>query len=116
MVCFKCKERRKIWIGILLLEIGNKALLIDLESPSRSLEQEKSRSFFMEHTWKRKRADNEVIDMELDCTSCGTRLYAPVVTAGYVVAVVQSGGTAFLICGSCGQVQSVRQKQRKTHD
>jgi hypothetical protein len=57
----------------------------------------------------------EVVDMELHCVKCGTRLYVPVPQADAVIASLELTGTAVLIC-DCGQAQFIRRKLRRRND
>jgi hypothetical protein len=56
----------------------------------------------------------EVVDMELQCVRCGTRLYVPLSQASAVLASLARTGAAILIC-VCGQAQLIRVK-RQQHD
>jgi len=69
----------------------------------------------MRNTRKLFRGVDEVVDLELNCKNCGTRLYAPVQVARQAVATVQNGGIAVLIC-PYAHIQSIRQRRRRTHD
>jgi hypothetical protein len=69
----------------------------------------------MKNIEKRCGSVDEVVDLELNCKVCRTRLYAPVLEARQVVATVLSGGMAWLIC-PYGHVQYIRQKGKKTQD
>ncbi|GCE32076.1 hypothetical protein KDA_75600 [Dictyobacter alpinus] len=53
-------------------------------------------------------AEHELIDLELNCFVCHGRLYAPLADARNVVATVNSGGTALLLCPYCGQGNVIR--------
>lgn len=57
----------------------------------------------------------EVVDMELDCVRCKTRLYVPVSQVNAVIASIERTGAAILIC-VCGQAQLIRSKRQKRHD
>lgn len=57
----------------------------------------------------------EVVDMELQCVRCGTRLYVPVSQVNAVIASLARTGAAILIC-VCGQAQIIRSKPQKGHD
>lgn len=70
----------------------------------------------MKHAQKQSQGGMELVDLEMHCLSCGTRLYAPVEGARQVVAGVQRGGIVILICSTCGHLQSVGQKRHRTHD
>ncbi len=70
----------------------------------------------MKHARKPNPGGAELVDLELHCLHCGTRLYAPVAGARQVVASVQNGGIAILICSACGHAQSISQKRRQTQD
>ena len=62
-------------------------------------------------------AENELIDLELNCLVCHGRLYAPLSEARQVVATVNSGNTALLLCPYCGQGNVIRLRmQTKTND
>jgi hypothetical protein len=63
---------------------------------------------------KRSRTD-EVVDMELQCVRCGTRLYVAISQADAVVASLERCGAAILVC-ICGQAQFIRSKRQKRHD
>jgi hypothetical protein len=70
----------------------------------------------MKKSEKRSKGGGEIVDLELNCLSCGGRLYTSVESAMQIFATVQSGGIGILIC-PCGQVQSIQRKwKRKTHD
>ena len=58
---------------------------------------------------------SEVVDMELHCIACGTRLYVPAPQADAVIASLERTGAAILIC-MCGQAQLIRWKGRKRND
>jgi hypothetical protein len=58
-------------------------------------------------------SSKEVVDMELYCVTCGTRLYVSVPQADVVITSLERTGAAILIC-VCGQAQIIRRKlQRK---
>ncbi len=50
---------------------------------------------------------NDVVDMEVDCVLCTTRLYVPLPALGAVLASFRRVGGAILICHACGQPQLV---------
>lgn len=50
---------------------------------------------------------NDVVDMEIDCVLCTTRLYVPLIALDAVLASLRRVGSAILICHACGQVQLV---------
>ncbi len=54
----------------------------------------------MRSTRKPFRGIDEIVDLELNCKSCGTRLYAPVQTARQAFATVQNGGMEEWLCWS----------------
>jgi hypothetical protein len=53
----------------------------------------------------------EAVDMEMQCVTCGTRLYVPISQAAAVVASLERCGAAILVC-ICGQAQVIRWKRR----
>jgi hypothetical protein len=53
---------------------------------------------------------NDVVDMEVDCVLCKTRLYVPYPALGAVLASLRRTGGAILICHACGQAQLVSGK------
>lgn len=57
---------------------------------------------------------NEIIDMELNCEACGSRLFLPLAKALEVQNTVEKGGQALLVC-ICG-AGNVIWKRRKTND
>jgi hypothetical protein len=61
---------------------------------------------------KKHSTSDEVVDMELHCVTCGTRLYVSVPQADAVIASLERAGAAILIC-TCGQAQLIRCKLRK---
>ena len=59
---------------------------------------------------------NDVVDMELDCVLCKTRLYVPYTALDAVLASLRRIGATILICHACGQAQLVSGKiPRHTH-
>ena len=62
-------------------------------------------------TQKRSGAE-EMVDMELHCVKCGTRLYVPISQATAVVASLEWCGAAILVC-TCGQAQLIWWKRRQ---
>jgi hypothetical protein len=63
----------------------------------------------------RKKSSNgsqDVVDLERTCIVCRTPLYLPVSVAGQVIATLQSGGVAVLLC-PYGHVQYLRQEQQR---
>lgn len=50
---------------------------------------------------------NDVVDMEVNCVLCTTRLYIPFAALGAVLASFRRVGAAVLICHACGQAQLV---------
>ena len=50
---------------------------------------------------------NDVVDMEVDCVLCATRLYVPLTALGTVLSSLRRVGGAILICHACGQAQLV---------
>ena len=57
----------------------------------------------------------DMVDMELHCVTCGTRLYVPALQAEAVLASLTRTGAAILIC-ICGQAQLIQPKRQKRHD
>ncbi|HZS77238.1 MAG TPA: hypothetical protein VFA41_11550 [Ktedonobacteraceae bacterium] len=53
---------------------------------------------------------NDVVDMEVDCVLCKTRLYIPYTALDAVLASLRRVGGAILICHACGQEQLVSGK------
>ena len=53
---------------------------------------------------------NDVVDMEVDCALCTTRLYIPYAALDAVLAPLRRVGSAILICHACGQAQLVSGK------
>lgn len=49
---------------------------------------------------------SEVVDMELHCIACGTRLYMPTSQASAAIAFLKRTGATILIC-TCVQAQLV---------
>ena len=66
-------------------------------------------------TSEKRSSTEEVVDMELQCVRCGTRLYVPVSQVTAVIASLECTGAAILIC-VCGQAQLIRSKRQKRHD
>jgi hypothetical protein len=60
-------------------------------------------------------SSDEVVDMELYCITCGTRLYVSVPQAGAVITSLERTGAAILIC-VCGQAQIIRHKIQRRND
>lgn len=50
---------------------------------------------------------NDVVDMEVDCVHCTTRLYVPLAALDVVLSSLRRVGGAILICHACGQPQLV---------
>jgi hypothetical protein len=50
---------------------------------------------------------NDVVDMEVNCVLCKTRLYVPYTALDAVLASLRRVGAAILICHACGQAQLV---------
>jgi hypothetical protein len=50
-----------------------------------------------------------VVDVEVDCVACGTRLYVPEASIDAILTSLEQTGAAVLIC-TCGQAQIVRWK------
>jgi hypothetical protein len=48
-----------------------------------------------------------VVDMELNCLACGTRLYVPEALIDAVLASLGRDGAAMLVCAECNHVQLV---------
>ncbi len=53
---------------------------------------------------------NGVVDMELDCATCRTRLYVSDASIDAVLASLRRAGAAVLVCYACGQGQMIRWK------
>jgi hypothetical protein len=66
-------------------------------------------------TSEKRSGPEEVVDMELQCVRCKTRLYVPVSRVNAVIASLERTGAAILIC-VCGQAQLIRSKHQKRHD
>jgi hypothetical protein len=66
-------------------------------------------------TCQQHRGTEEVVDMELYCVRCGTRLYVPLSQASAVLTSLAHTGAAILIC-VCGQAQLIRVKRKQRHD
>ena len=64
---------------------------------------------------KKHSGSDEVVDMELHCVTCGTRLYVSVPQADAVLASLERTGAAILIC-VCGQAQIIRRKLQRRND
>ncbi len=64
---------------------------------------------------KKSVGSEDLVDMELHCVTCGTRLYLAVPQAQAVIASLERTGAAILIC-VCGQAQLIRRKLHKRHD
>jgi hypothetical protein len=60
---------------------------------------------------EKRSSTEEVVDMELQCVTCGRRLYVPISQAGKIVASLERCGAAILVC-ICGQAQLIRWKRR----
>lgn len=56
---------------------------------------------------KKPSVSSDVVDMEMDCVTCGTRLYVPDAAMNAVLASFKRTGAAILVC-VCGQAQIVR--------
>ena len=54
----------------------------------------------------------EVVDMELHCVRCGTRLYIPMAQVDAVLTSLERCGAAILMC-ICGQAQLIRWKHQQ---
>ncbi len=63
-------------------------------------------------TTEKRSGREEMVDMELHCVTCGTRLYVPISRAGAVVASLGRCGAAILVC-ICGQAQLIRWKRQQ---
>lgn len=50
---------------------------------------------------------NDVVDMEVNCVFCKTRLYVPYTALDAVLASFRRVGAAILICHACEQAQLV---------
>lgn len=66
-------------------------------------------------TSEKRSSTEEVVDMELHCVRCKTRLYVPLSQASAVISSLEWTGAVILIC-VCGQAQLVRSKRQKRHD
>ena len=66
-------------------------------------------------TSEKRSGTEEVVDMELQCVRCQTRLYVPVSQVSAVLASLERTGAAILIC-VCGQAQLIRSRCQKRHD
>jgi hypothetical protein len=64
---------------------------------------------------KKRSISEEVVDMELHCMTCGTRLYVSVPQADAVIASRERTGAAILIC-VCGQAQFIQRKLQRRND
>lgn len=53
---------------------------------------------------------NDVVDMEVDCVLCATRLYVPLTALNPVLTSLRRVGGAILICHACGQAQLISGK------
>ena len=51
-----------------------------------------------------------VVDMELDCVICCTRLYVLEALIDAILASLERAGAAILVCAVCNQAQLVRWK------
>ena len=51
-----------------------------------------------------------MVDLEVDCATCATRLYVPEASIDAVLASLERTGMAILICAACRQAQLVRWK------
>ncbi len=66
-------------------------------------------------TGEKRTSTEEMVDMELHCVKCKTRLYVSVSQANAVIASLERTGAAILIC-VCGQAQLIWSKRQKRHD
>lgn len=64
---------------------------------------------------KKRSISDEVVDMELHCVACGTRLYVPVPQAEAVIVSLELTGAAILIC-VCGQAQFIQRKLQRRNN
>ena len=64
---------------------------------------------------KKQANSDDVVDMELHCVMCGTRLYVSVPQTDAVIASLERTGAAILIC-VCGQAQIIRRKLQRRND
>lgn len=64
---------------------------------------------------KKQTSSDDVVDMELHCVTCGTRLYVSVLQADAVIASLERTGAAILIC-VCGQAQIIRRTLQRRND
>jgi G3E family GTPase len=58
---------------------------------------------------------NDVVDMEVGCVCCKTRLYVPYTALDAVLASLRRAGGAILICHACGQAQLVSGTMPQKH-
>ena len=63
-------------------------------------------------TIEKRSGTEEIVDMELRCVTCGTRLYVPISQADAVVASLERCGAAILVC-ICGQAQLIRWRRQQ---
>jgi len=64
---------------------------------------------------KKRSISEDVVDMELHCVACGTRLYVPVPQADAMIASLERTGAAILVC-VCGQAQLIQRKLQRRND
>jgi len=57
---------------------------------------------------------NEVVDMEVDCVFCKTRLYVADTSLDAVLDSLRRVGGAVLVCHVCGQAQLVSWKMPRS--
>ncbi len=64
------------------------------------------------HSTKKEKASSsyDLLDMDINCITCGARLYVPDALTDRIVAALKKTGTVILVC-TCGQPQSVHWKQ-----
>lgn len=57
----------------------------------------------------------DVVDMELHCLTCGTRLYVSVPQARAVIESLERTGAAILLC-MCGQAQLIQRRPKSRNN
>ena len=93
------------------LELGTEKKEILIAPFSADRRHNNERKWICMNARKHSSAD-EVVDMELNCVTCGIRLYVSVPQAEAVIASLEQTGVAVLIC-VCGQAQLIRRKLRR---
>ena len=56
----------------------------------------------------------DVVDMEVDCIFCKTRLYVPKTSLDEVLTSLKRAGKVILVCYACGQAQLVSWKMPRS--